>query len=906
MGNVESTRPVAGGDSDHDHVSPEQSASWISVATSSWVSRLLLVGWRKPLDEDDLYPVLPSRRCRRLADTFEAMWEEQARRGSSPSVFGICARMFWTLPLWGLVKSIADACQAITSLMLRGLVQFLVSSQGDSPPEAYVGFLYALGLLLLNCTSSVCNSLITQRSAVYAVAIKGMLTTAIYRKALRLSGLSRSQFSPGKIMNMVSTDLGRIELAALQLNLSWTFPIWFIITAGLLYRIIGVSGFAGLAIMVICVPLQGYMISHLMRIRKRAAGIGDTRVKGLFDAAEVAFHPKVDKGSSIGVEIRNGTFAWESSPPDGEEGSTQSPTSYKKLAENAEEVNVDDLLNNRPSLRNINLSQLLADKRKDIEATDSKEGAPGGSDYRQITTESRTRGDVKSAVFLAYLRNFGSVLFVALTVVGLVSTQATRLANDLWLVSWIENLYSYLGQGQYMGVYAGLGLAQALALLIYSVQMGIGGVHAAERLHDKVLASSIASPVGFFDQTPLGRIVNRLSRDIDYADNSIYDALRLLFYSFLQLVTTFALVSYFTRGIFLAILVPLLVVYYYTQLLYRRSSRELKRIESITVSPLYAHVSESMSGLSTIRAYRETDRFVSKCEHLVDKNGSPLYLLYSGQRWLQLRVEMIGNLLHGVNPSQMGLALSYLLQTTALLNMVIFQIVEAEVQLNAIERLVEYLNLKPEEDPKTPKLEPPTDWPHNGTIEFNDAKMRYQPALPLVLRGVNLSIKGGEKVGVVGRTGSGKSSIMQTLFRIVNLCNGSIVIDGVDISQLSLRNLRSRLAIIPQDPVLFSGTLRTNLDPRSDYNDAALWDVLERCGMRDAVAAMDGGLDAAIVENGENISVGQRQLLCLARAVLLRPKIIILDECTASVDMENDALIQKTIRTEFAAATTLT
>ncbi|KAJ3333987.1 Multidrug resistance-associated protein 1, partial [Blyttiomyces sp. JEL0837] len=517
--------------------------------------------------------------------------------------------------------------------------------------------------------------------------------------------------------------------------------------------------------------------------------------------------------------------------------------------------------------------------------------------------ESKDTGAIKSSVFFAYIKNYGTTAFVWVTVVALVFTQVTRLANDIWLVSWTQNSYPWLTRNEYMGTYASLGVSQALALLIYSILFAVGGLFAAKSLHDQVLARAVGSPVGFFDQTPMGRIVNRLSRDIDYADNSIYDAMRLFFYSCLQLLATFGLVCYFTKGLFAIVLIPMLAIYYFIQLVYRTSSREIKRIESVSRSPL--------SGLSTIRAYREQDRFIDRTQKLVDTNSAPLYLLYTGQRWIQLRLETIGNLLvfavgMYAAAERMGLALSYLLQTTSLLNMAIFQAVEVEVQLNAIERLVEYTDLAIEEPPTLKPPEPPKAWPTNGSITFNKVQMRYHAGLPLVLKGISFEITGGQKIGVVGRTGSGKSSLMQALFRMVTIEGGSIIIDGIDISTIPLKSLRSRLAIIPQDPVLFSGTVRENLDPTNIYNDSEIWAVLERCSMKEAVSSMEGKLEAELVENGENISVGQRQLMCLARAVLQKPKVIILDECTASVDMETDAIIQNTIRNEFADATTLT
>jgi ABC-type multidrug transport system fused ATPase/permease subunit len=265
--------------------------------------------------------------------------------------------------------------------------------------------------------------------------------------------------------------------------------------------------------------------------------------------------------------------------------------------------------------------------------------------HRQMQKENQATGKIENTVIVEYFNNYGGMWFVFLIVVALILTQATRLANDLWLISWIQGAYPDLSRDGYMGIYASLGVAQAFSLLFYSALFAVGGIHAARILHEKVLNRVTGSAVGFFDQTPLGRVVNRLSRDIDYADNAIYDALRLLFYSLLQLLAAFGLVAYFTNGLFLVVLIPMLGVYYFVQAVYRKSSRELKRIESVSRSPLYAHISESISGLPTIRAYGEQIRFTERVERMIDANSSPQYLLYTGQRWIQLRLETVGNLL---------------------------------------------------------------------------------------------------------------------------------------------------------------------------------------------------------------------------------------------------------------------
>ncbi|KAJ3410257.1 Multidrug resistance-associated protein 1 [Chytridiales sp. JEL 0842] len=542
----------------------------------------------------------------------------------------------------------------------------------------------------------------------------------------------------------------------------------------------------------------------------------------------------------------------------------------------------------------------------------------GGSGKGLMKAEDRATGALESSVFVAFAIAMGGVGSVGVLIFCLLLTQVTRVANDLWLVRWSSDPANG-SNPQYMWTYFGLGMSQAVSLFIFSGLVAIAATKAAKNLQEHALRRIVRTPIRFFDTNPMGRIINRFSRDQDIVDNTLPNVIRMFSLTFGTAFGTFCLVAYATTGWIFVGLLPMLTVYYFVQDIYRSSARELKRLDALTRSPLYAHITESMAGVATIRAYGEQHRFLQKTDDLVDGNNTPYYLQVTGQRWLGMRLESIGNSLvfftslfavlsaKTISPSLIGLALSYVLQVTQLLSLCIKQYTEAEVQLVSIERLHYYgKTIRTEAPPIMKENRPDQKWPSNGTVEFEDVSMRYQDDLPLVLRELTFSTRPNEKIGIVGRTGSGKSSLIMALFRMIEASAGRIVVDGVDINKIGLYDLRSRLSIIPQDPILFSGTIRSNLDPFDEHTDLEIWEALGASGMKEAVSEMEGVLEAPVTAAGDNLSVGQRQLMCLARALLRKPKLIVLDECTANVDFETDSKIQIALRENLKNATILT
>jgi len=411
--------------------------------------------------------------------------------------------------------------------------------------------------------------------------------------------------------------------------------------------------------------------------------------------------------------------------------------------------------------------------------------------------------------------------------------------------------------------------------------------------------------------------MNRFSKDVNSVDERIPCSLVMFLRTFLASLGTVFVISYSTP-LFLTCVLPLGALYVFIQRLYISSSRQLRRIESVNRSPIYNHFFETLTGTSTIRAFSQQQRFIMENHRRLDEAHVAHYPGICAFRWLAVRLEFIGASIlffaalfaviarDTIAPGLVGLSVAYALQITGVLNWMVRQSSELETNIVAVERIKEYSMLTREADWIVPSHRPPEEWPHQGKIEIENFELRYRENLPRTLKNLSCFIGKEEKIGIVGRTGAGKSTLTLALFRILERAGGRIVIDGIDISQIGLQDLRSRLTIIPQDPVLFSGSLRMNLDPFDKHTDEQLWSALEVTHLKNFVIGLEKGLQHHILRAGENMSAGQRQLVCLARALLRKSKVLVLDEATAAVDLETDELIQQTIRREFADRTVLT
>ncbi|KAF0689985.1 Aste57867_18629 [Aphanomyces stellatus] len=545
-----------------------------------------------------------------------------------------------------------------------------------------------------------------------------------------------------------------------------------------------------------------------------------------------------------------------------------------------------------------------------------------------IGKEDRATGQVGWPIYLVWINACGGAVVAAGVFCVYLFAQGMTLSSTLWLSQWSAHP-APADQSFYLLVFVGLNAAYVVSLFLRSVCIYIFGLRGAKTLFYRLIHSILRAPMTFFDTTPLGRIVNRLSKDMYEADEDIPASFGSILTATIAVASTIGTIVYVTP-LFTLVLLPITWWYLSAQQFFIATSRELQRLDSISRSPVYALVTETLDGMSTIRAYNVESTFLQRLQHLLDTNQRAYLLNFCVNCWLGLRLEFTGTVVatcaaffavwtkqtfgggasstslpNDVFAGLAGVSLSYAFQITRNLNIGVTTLSELETEMVSVERIHAYTTLPSEAPLRLPhNTLLSTTWPDAGRIVFDNVTLRYRAGLPPVLRRLSFAIESREKIGIVGRTGAGKSSLVVALLRLVEIqpTGGAVYIDGVDVATIGLHDLRDRIAIIPQDPVLFSGSVRSNLDPFDLHDDAALWASLQRARLATKVTS----LDDAVEERGWNFSVGERQMLCIARALLKRTRILVMDEATASIDATTDAALQTTMRAEFADCTVLT
>jgi ABC-type multidrug transport system fused ATPase/permease subunit len=550
-----------------------------------------------------------------------------------------------------------------------------------------------------------------------------------------------------------------------------------------------------------------------------------------------------------------------------------------------------------------------------------EQGERNAQSGQLVQEEEREKGRVGFWVYWKYLTLAYKGALVPFVLLAQILFQVLQIASNYWM-AWAapvsKDVEPPVSMPTLIFVFVALSVGSSLCVFIRALFLVTAAYKTATLLFNKMHMSIFRAPMSFFDSTPSGRILNRASTDQSEVDTSIAYQMGFVAFAIIQLVGIIAVMSQVAWQVFV-IFVPVVAACFWYQRYYIETARELQRLVGVCKAPIIQHFAESITGSTTIRSFGKENQFESSNSNLMDAYSRPKFYNAGAMEWLCFRLDVLSSLTFAfsliflinlppglIDPGIAGLAVTYGLNLNMLQAWVVWSMCTLENKIISVERILQYISI-PEEPPLSiseDKLA--RNWPSEGEIQLQNLHVKYAPQLPFVLKGLTVTFPGGLKTGIVGRTGSGKSTLIQALLRIVDPTIGQILIDGVDICTIGLHDLRFRLSIIPQEPTMFEGTVRSNLDPLGEYTDNQIWEALDSCQLGDEVRKKELKLDSPVIENGENWSVGQRQLVCLARVILKRSKILVLDEATASVDTATDNLIQKTLRQQFSEATVIT
>lgn len=569
----------------------------------------------------------------------------------------------------------------------------------------------------------------------------------------------------------------------------------------------------------------------------------------------------------------------------------------------------------------------IDEAKKDEQKLEAKNGQNGKADDilgekgQLVQEEEREKGKVGFHIYKKYLMMAYRGCLVPLILVAQILFQILQIGSNYWM-AWAtpvsKDVAPPVGASTLILVYVVLAIGSSFCILVRALLLVTAGYTTAQLLFHKMHLAIFRAAMSFFDSTPSGRILNRASTDQSAVDLNIPSQIGSFAFSMIQLFGIVVVMSLVAWEIFI-VFIPMLSICIWLQRYYIGSARELARLIGVCKAPVIQHFAETISGASTIRSFDQETRFLDTSMKLVDAYSRPKFHSSAAMEWLCFRLDVLSLITFTfslvflicipegtIDPSVAGLAVTYGLNLNMIQAWVVWVVCLMENKIISVERIFQYTDIPSEPPLVIESNRPDNHWPSQGEVDIRELQVRYAPHMPLVLRGLTCTFFGGRKTGIVGRTGSGKSTLIQTLFRIVDPAAGQISIDGINISSIGLHDLRSRLSIIPQDPTMFEGTVRSNLDPLEEYTDEQIWEALEKCQLSDEVRKKEGKLDSAVSENGENWSVGQRQLVCLGRVLLKKSKVLVLDEATASVDTATDNLIQQTLRQHFSDSTVIT
>ncbi|GAY40216.1 hypothetical protein CUMW_050300 [Citrus unshiu] len=881
-------------------VTPYGDAGLFSLVTLSWLNPLLSIGAKRPLELKDIPLLAPKDRAKTNYKALNSNWEKLKAENptKTPSLALAILKSFWKE---AALNAVFAGLNTIVSYVGPYLVSYFVDYLGGKetfPHEGYIlaGIFFSaklvetittrqwyLGVRLCGTAAYVSQSAWIQSGNIEENILFGSpMDKAKYKKVIHACSLKKDLelFSHGdqtiigdRGINLSGGQKQRVQLArALYQDadiylLDDPFSAVDAHTGSELFKEYIMTALANKTVIFVTHQVEFLPAADFILVLKEGRIIQAGKYDDLlqagtdFNALVSAHHEAIEA-----MDIPN------HSSEDSDENLTLDGCVIPCKKCDASGDNIDNLAKEVQDGSSASEQKAIKEKKK----------AKRSRKKQLVQEEERVRGRVSMKVYLSYMAAAYRGLLIPLIILAQVLFQFLQIASNWWM-AWAnpqtEGDQPKVNPMVLLVVYMALAFGSSWFIFVRAVLVATFGLAAAQKLFVKMLRSVFRAPMSFFDSTPAGRILNRVSIDQSVVDLDIPFRLGGFASTTIQLVGIIGVMTMVTWQVLLLV-IPMAVACLWMQKYYMASSRELVRIVSIQKSPII---------------------------HLF------------AIEWLCLRMELLSTFVfafcmvllvsfpHGaIDPSMAGLAVTYGLNLNARLSRWILSFCKLENKIISIERIYQYSQIPGEAPPVIEDSRPPSSWPENGTIELIDLKVRYGENLPLVLHGITCAFPGGKKIGIVGRTGSGKSTLIQALFRLIEPACGRIIIDNIDISTIGLHDLRSRLGIIPQDPNLFEGTIRCNLDPLEEHSDREIWEALDKSQLGDIVRGKDQKLETPVLENGDNWSVGQRQLVSLGRALLKQARILVLDEATASVDTATDNLIQKIIRTEFKDCTVCT
>ncbi|CAH1244774.1 ABCC4 [Branchiostoma lanceolatum] len=955
---------------------PLATAGLVSKIFFWWLNPLFKIGYKRTIQEDDMYNVLHKDSSQKQAEYLQREWQRELDQATEspkrpPSLKRALFRVFGAkYLLLGLCTLLWAAVTTAQPIVLAWLIDYFSPESTVTTTQAY---LYAL--IISVCALAVP---VIQHPYLFALMMLGWRMRVaccglIYRKTLKLSHTALGKSNTGQIVNLMSNDVNRLDQGFMFMNYLWVGPLLILTVTILLYRDLGPSCLAGLGFMLVQLGLSSAVGKVLAKYRSQTAQKTDSRIRTM---SEIIAAMRVIK-----------MYAWEKP--------------FSELVANLRKLEIR-AITKAAMCRGLNMTISSVSIRMVVFFTFVTFALAGnkftaGVIFGSIGLYNILQLAVMTFIPLAIAQVSEALVsirriqkFLLLEEVDCPGTPTSRkssisvtspqdagcsiLLNKV-TAKWegdsdqlkLKNINLKLRPGQLLAVIGpvGSGKSSLLSAMLQELPVMAGEVKVRgktgyasqqpwvfsgtvrqnilfgrpyeDEAYEKTiqvcaLEKDVTAPLLVEEDRMTGTVGWNVYRDYLKAGVGVLGCLFAIIlniafsvvyimsdwwlaYCALAILMTVVVTGVINPWVFIPTL-PLLLLFMYIRNYYLSTSRDIKRLEGTTRSPVFSHLSATLQGLWTIRAFGAQESFQQEFDAHQDLHSEAWFLFLACSRWLAVRVDLLAALFvtsvafcsvlasQGLDGGLVGLSVTYAIILTGRFQWVVRQSAEVENLMTSAERVVTYTKLEPEAPLET-STKPPRDWPQDGSIELEAASFSYSEDGPDILKNLCLRIRKQEKIGIVGRTGAGKSSLMQMLFRMAEP-QGTVRIDGVDVTKIGLHDLRKKISVIPQDPVLFSGSLRRNLDPFNDFTDQQLWSVIEEVQLKQAVEDLQGKLESEMAESGTNFSVGQRQLVCLARALLRKNRILIIDEATANVDPRTDQLIQETIREKFKNCTVLT